>query len=931
MAAFVLCLSGFARMGAQETPLPPGAVARLGQASFWHGTLVRALDFSPDEKLIASFGQEDNVCIWETGTGKLLHRLDCPRAPGSVDERFILTPQGRTLQFSGDGKTVALADLVSRICRSWDVASGNELPSIALTHSDEQGEAQPAFGPTRRGVAGIFALSHDGRLVAQAQVKDHTIHLLASGKKEPVHKLPGHKGGVLALAFAADGKMLASSGQDQIIRLWNVQTGQLVRSLTGHRAAVQEIAFSPDGKRLISASVDAAIRLWDLTTGQTVVQTSWQPAHRLFALAEVRHLWIDRDGRRFGAFCSLDFDYPNTGICEHIAVRFDVSGKVESRQIFHDRVVASAEFGVGDRAVNRAIAARTTPVAVAPGRNLLARASDTGHVSLLDLTTGLPAVPGLSGGCADLAMAGDHVAIVQQNDPLIYLWNWKAKPDFRSPQDFAALRKLEGHTGIPFLTGFAPDGRTLVSTCGYSVDRSLSVWDVTTGRELRTVNTSPAPMPRLSPDGKRFVYCDADGQLRVVDLATGNDIVHLSFAWRGNGSVAFSADGQRLVVSDAVMTKFAAGADGMGPLGGGKGMAKGALAKGKKAFDPRGFPGGGGPTSASIRTACQIHLLDIAGGKELGQLNAHPYDFCITSLHVAGQHSLAGCRDGVVRAVDLESAKVRDVWNPWGDTDNDRFGPGFSGKGSSRPLHFVVAPDRRMIAVRPPDTSAIKLIEVVTGRERLTLPPEAGAMDCMCFSADGQHFVTGSRSGQVLVWTLGPLNDPGGKFEAAALWHDLTNADGISAFASLRRLIARPAEAVALAQKHLQPATPLSAEAIAKKIRDLDSPIFLTRQKAQDDLTQMGDEIRARLEKAAADKDASIEMKQRVAQIVQRLNAAVPIGDRLRELRAVELLERIGAKEARTVLERLAKGAEGAGLTQEAQAALARLTSQERR
>jgi hypothetical protein len=69
-------------------------------------------------------------------------------------------------------------------------------------------------------------------------------------------------------------------------------------------------------------------------------------------------------------------------------------------------------------------------------------------------------------------------------------------------------------------------------------------------------------------------------------------------------------------------------------------------------------------------------------------------------------------------------------------------------------------------------------------------------------------------------------------------------------------------------------------------------------------------------------------MRKRVERLLNRLDSPVTSPDRLRVLRAVELLEHLDTKESRQLLESYAKGAPGAGLTLEAQAALERLKSQ---
>jgi WD40 repeat protein len=97
----------------------------------------------------------------------------------------------------------------------------------------------------------------------------HTSLLQTLESTSPIRTMSGHTGAVYRVAFAPDGRTLATASVDRTVRLWDLskrdQPHPLGAPLTGHTAAVYGVAFAPDGRTLATASVDRTVRLWDLS------------------------------------------------------------------------------------------------------------------------------------------------------------------------------------------------------------------------------------------------------------------------------------------------------------------------------------------------------------------------------------------------------------------------------------------------------------------------------------------------------------------------------------------------------------------------------------------------------------------------------------------------------------------------------------------
>jgi hypothetical protein len=117
---------------------------------------------------------------------------------------------------------------------------------------------------------------------------------------------------------------------------------------------------------------------------------------------------------------------------------------------------------------------------------------------------------------------------------------------------------------------------------------------------------------------------------------------------------------------------------------------------------------------------------------------------------------------------------------------------------------------------------------------------------------------------------------------------------------------------------------PADPKHLEQLVTDLNDSKFPVRDKATLELEKLGELARSALEKQLAAKP-TLEMRKRIEGLLSKLDGPVTRPEVLRGLRAVEVLERIGTKEAIQILETIATGAPDALVTQDAQAAVQRL------
>lgn len=276
------------------------------------------------------------------------------------------------------------------------------------------------------------AFSADGKLLAIGDTKGD-IHLWQVSDGKPILTYKGHKGWVVSVTFNPEGTVLASSSVDQSIKLWDVTTGDCLNTLQGYIGAVMSVAFSPDGITLASGHADRTVRLW-------------------------------REGR------AIKILHGHEDIVE--AVAFSSKG------------------------------------------NSLVSSSDDCTIRLWDVETGecLRIFEGHEDIVWSIAFSHNgNVLASGSEDKTIRLWN---------VDNGNCIKILTGHTHTVFAVSFSHDGSTLATGSG---DRTIRLWDLKTGQCFKTLTGHNHWVRSVAFHPDRLVLASSSGDemVKLWEIDTG--------------------------------------------------------------------------------------------------------------------------------------------------------------------------------------------------------------------------------------------------------------------------------------------------------------------------------------------------------------------------------------------------------------------------
>ncbi len=285
-----------------------------------------------------------------------------------------------------------------------------------------------------------------------------------------VQELGQHSGAVGAVAFSPNGKILATGSRDQTLKLWNMETQDLIGTLAGDGSPIWSVDFSPNSSELAAGSYYWRILEWNLETGESYIP-------------------LQQDGAVWSVKISPDERLIASGSSDQTVKVWDrITGEILYDFSDHEDIVYSVDWS--------------------PNSRMLVSGSKDKTIQVIDLETGniLYSLTGHSDAVRSVAISPDGQTLVSGSyDDTVKIWNLVTGE---------LIHTLQGHSGDILSIAISPDNQIIASG---SKDRTIKLWNLQTGELLSTLtgHTNEVYAVRFSPDGQTLASGSKDRTIKL--------------------------------------------------------------------------------------------------------------------------------------------------------------------------------------------------------------------------------------------------------------------------------------------------------------------------------------------------------------------------------------------------------------------------------